>query len=528
MSNIRAIIFYLFISFSCLPQANGQSLGDVLSNDSLIHQLNLNTTNNYDFISSVPPTKSGMYILKRASIYYKSRGHFIYEGLCYDKLAWIFYLSNNTIMSNWYLGKAKSIYTSQNYTYGLGNVNTALGLFELDQNNLTEAIAQFQLAAAYYNEASQNKHIPTELIEDSKAIINQNMGMAHKAQNEYQTAINYFEKAQQNTAIPDVVFTSKKEAIICEYKLGQKKQAIAHAKTLNQDAVMANTPYKAPSYMLLADLYFLADSLPQALQSLDSAKQNGSPLILCQKQYIRIYAQLGNLEKERNHLEALNKAEQAQYEKLQQSSSQLFNIHLSIEALENEKQAAKEEVLLSKIKIRNLILIIGLIAILAIFLFLFFRKRYTKLKLDYSLKKKSLRELWYDSVKINEKNVEAIKVIEQIIGKRNDLSEKTIGIREQIDIKQKISAVYKTTSELEIHQNDLKSRIGNKFPKLTNSDLELIYLILIDKSAHEIAEHFNVDNKSIYTKRYRLRKKLNINKEETIEGFFEKHIKEAQ
>lgn len=67
--------------------------------------------------------------------------------------------------------------------------------------------------------------------------------------------------------------------------------------------------------------------------------------------------------------------------------------------------------------------------------------------------------------------------------------------------------------------NVFYKRLKEKHPNLTQSELKLSLLINLNLSSNELIEMFNISLGSLNTKRYRLRKKLNLSKSESLEEY---------
>jgi hypothetical protein len=63
-----------------------------------------------------------------------------------------------------------------------------------------------------------------------------------------------------------------------------------------------------------------------------------------------------------------------------------------------------------------------------------------------------------------------------------------------------------------------------RFPSLTEQDIELLICISSGMEASEIASLYNIEKQSVMTKRYRLRKKLKLSKEQRFEDFLKLEI----
>jgi DNA-binding CsgD family transcriptional regulator len=60
---------------------------------------------------------------------------------------------------------------------------------------------------------------------------------------------------------------------------------------------------------------------------------------------------------------------------------------------------------------------------------------------------------------------------------------------------------------------DFLKTIKSKHPSLTPNDLKLCAYLRLNLSSKEIAPLFNISTKSVEVKRYRLRKKMDLNRE---------------
>ncbi len=73
--------------------------------------------------------------------------------------------------------------------------------------------------------------------------------------------------------------------------------------------------------------------------------------------------------------------------------------------------------------------------------------------------------------------------------------------------------------EMESIQKNYIQDLKIKFPKLTNNDIQLISFLALGLSSKDIASMIGISVESVHTKRYRLRKKLELNKEDSLESF---------
>ena len=62
-------------------------------------------------------------------------------------------------------------------------------------------------------------------------------------------------------------------------------------------------------------------------------------------------------------------------------------------------------------------------------------------------------------------------------------------------------------------------RLKAKYPKLTQGDLKLCALIKLNFSSKDMARLMGISVESVHTTRYRLRKKLGLNREDNLTEF---------
>ena len=66
---------------------------------------------------------------------------------------------------------------------------------------------------------------------------------------------------------------------------------------------------------------------------------------------------------------------------------------------------------------------------------------------------------------------------------------------------------------------DFLKRLKEKYPTISPRELDLSTYLLLNMSTKEIAEIMNISNGGVELARYRLRKKLGLNKKENLIGF---------
>ena len=154
-------------------------------------------------------------------------------------------------------------------------------------------------------------------------------------------------------------------------------------------------------------------------------------------------------------------------------------------------------------------------------------KEIEKLKND-KLKIKILakdKELVNNSLQVAKKN----KVLNNIINKIKDINVDTFDETTKNQFTKLNKSIVKEVNadkswqDLEKHiknvHYDFLKRLKEKYPTISPRELDLATYLLMNMSTKEIAEVMNISNGGVELARYRLRKKLNLNKKENLIGF---------
>jgi DNA-binding CsgD family transcriptional regulator len=72
------------------------------------------------------------------------------------------------------------------------------------------------------------------------------------------------------------------------------------------------------------------------------------------------------------------------------------------------------------------------------------------------------------------------------------------------------------TSVEDVHK-DFNSKVMRNYPDVTNNDLRLMSLLKMNLSSKEIANILNISIDGVKKARYRLRKKLNLSTEDSLQ-----------
>lgn len=171
-----------------------------------------------------------------------------------------------------------------------------------------------------------------------------------------------------------------------------------------------------------------------------------------------------------------------------------------------------------------------------------------------------LIQILINYVALNSSKKESLELSNKVIDIENRLYDKdkesmsllvesTRLMKEKEQIAQKVSEVYKKTKnfnffkvllelrasnngnrrkllireQLDRKRYDLIAKLKEQFPSLTENDLELCTLIVLDITSREISELKSITQDSVKKHRYRVRKKLNLDKDITLKNFLDQY-----
>ena len=234
---------------------------------------------------------------------------------------------------------------------------------------------------------------------------------------------------------------------------------------------------------------------------------------------------------------------------LQDSLHQLSNFALKRQlALEYEKQLTEKDniILAKKIsneKDKNFILIFFGLSVTLILLFMinYFRNKQkiarledlkrqreekllkSKLKAEQNLNEFKEHEIEKQKAEVMALTVERTKTINKFIELSKEFDKKT-----QKKISEKISQVTKTDKYWDHIQQKFKrlnphfiSELKKLYPNISNSQIDFCTLVKMRLDNKRIADILNITHESVITKKYRIKKKMNLDKKTDFTSFIE-------
>lgn len=260
------------------------------------------------------------------------------------------------------------------------------------------------------------------------------------------------------------------------------------------------------------------------------------------EEYVKVYSQLGDYKQalKYNHLYAKKSVELTE----QSNNDKMQILSLEKDIAENKLKFNKYEAdsKLNKILIITILLIALFIAGISYLII-----KNNKRKLDsieksniiteIKLKNQQLEdELLKEKIKFSQEHLilfaNQVNKIESFLEEMKSKFKKIPGTREEINsLKLSFSELLNGQTQLK-QINSLSSELNQDFffyirqnyPGISKGDEQLLAYIILDVSSKEISRILNISDKSIYIKRYRLRKKLNLESEETFQDFYQKII----
>ena len=175
--------------------------------------------------------------------------------------------------------------------------------------------------------------------------------------------------------------------------------------------------------------------------------------------------------------------------------------------------------------------ILGLIAFIIGIIYLL-RQRILRARLE---KEKAQQELTFNQRELELKKKELVAYTLQLAHKNEFLENIKANVEDLERIKDDGKSRQRIVNAININQNDneswegfrerflavhtdFESTIKSKFPTVTSNDLRLMALLKMNLSSKEIASMLNISSEGIKKARYRLRKKLNLTQEDSLES----------
>ena len=457
---------------------------------------------------------------------------------------------------------ANELYKELENSLGVANTQLNIGMVYADQKDYETALNYYSQSISGFEKLGKDDRIATAFTKT---------GMVYYDQSDYEKAYNYFDRAlkihEKNGFVYGQAEVNNRLGILFTNQ-GDMDRALSYLfRSLEAGERRSDQHGIAANYMQIGKVYLMKKDLRQAEIYLMRGKELAEQIDL-KKTIKDIYENLKNLEIAKNNPQKAL----AYFEKYEEVRESLFNEEMALRignlqtqyATESQKQQLKireKEIKLLEEKDRKnkIILMLSILSLLlaGIVAFRFLRNQLLNNRKALSTEKKlrQRKEVQLESEK--EKTKELSKELDQ---RNRELTAYTVNFirkNELIgDIRNTLSEIRKSTNQQTARQLDgLERKLKNAFhidedweafrtyfeqvhqqffsmvkshhPILSNNDLKLCILARLNLDSKEMATMLGISPDSVKTARYRLRKKMDIDKEETILSYLLRLEKET-
>jgi len=325
------------------------------------------------------------------------------------------------------------------------------------------------------------------------------------------------------------------------------QKAIDELIEILPDIEKNNVGYQVLIYKYLGDRYYELGKNAEAIEAFLNAIKisdkykshiDFSPLIY--ESLSKAYAQTSEYEKAYQAILVQKDLDELYFDSRSENNRSLLFIRDKYQEEVEEREKLLQQQKLTKLEIeekeaflKNILLTICLIfSLLCGALYFVHIKNKHRAEKKLIQKKKEL-EVKHANELLEMKNrelaVSSLKLIEkdELLSSLKDKLEKGNGDIKREDLKKVIRTISHSNSqnweEFETRftsvNRDFYSKLNKKYPKLTNGDQKLCSLIKLNMSSKEMAKLLGISIESVHTNRYRLRKKLALDKSTSLTEF---------
>ncbi|MDX1447062.1 tetratricopeptide repeat protein [Lishizhenia sp.] len=417
---------------------------------------------------------------------------------------------------------ALKIYRSENSKTGVLLIMINLGNCFYEAGRAQEALNYFKDAYELALELEDKKKFPVALL---------NYAMLSLYLEEDTEKVDQLLKGiQQNSFIQDneYILSSFYQNLAVFYTQVERwGKAEEHYKLALQTLAASGLSIDAGIHSGLGQVYLHQKNYPRAIENYNKALElstKHSQFRLIYNDLARLYAQLNNIDSAEHYWELTYEEMRKQEEENAQALVLKSKNNLELIKKENEiallAANAKSEQLQKRI---NLVIIIALIIFIALVIqvaYLILQRKKKELILkdqELELKKQKLTSL---SLRINQKN-QVLKEFEATVSKQEEkispiVNDAKIALKNSLRIDE-------DWKEFELYFNDLNSgfydKLKSSYPDLTNNELKICSLSKLRFTLKEIAQTLFLSVDSVKSARYRIRKKLKMEKGEDLSDF---------
>lgn len=444
-----------------------------------------------------------------------------YLGLSHYNISSVYTLQKNFDLAEQYCHSATAYYSALNDEAKMANCKVLLSIL-VREAAPDSARSLLQEAFTHYAHVGDQKN---------QSICYNTLGNISTDQGAYEEAIGYYQKAIEISSTLSLKFS---KAI----QLGNLGEVFLKMEEWESGKMHVDSSLK---YALQVDSKEIIFSNYERLQiyfqnsnNLDSALHYAG-LKLAEK--IKIMG-----------IESAKQAEQQQ--KAFQNELELANAQNEIQVLELEEEQQRQSNLLTWLigGLMVLLLLMGTLTLYALF-----RKERKVRAVEGELLRNELEKAKAEQetaqLKLEKEEAESRRLEEALAYKRSTLLSMSLSLREREELDKEIREVLHALknsggltesiehrikhlsmvvgneehqelyAEIESLNENFTAKLQGRFPKLSRDDLRLSSLVVLGMSSKEISRVLHIEAKSVDMKKYRLKKKLSLRKEEDLKSF---------
>lgn len=455
-------------------------------------------------------------------------------GYCYSDIGNINFHQGNYEVAHDFYQKAIVIFKKIEEQEGVAVSSNNIGLVFQEQKNYDKALEYFFMSLNIRKDNHTAGRIAHSYSLISDCYLRQNM--IKLSLNYLDKSIELYQDDKDDKMLAEMYYT--KSTILYNEKVLAESMKYAE-EALKLFTGIKHNNFITKCHILLSQIYFRSNNFTKAhSEALISQKH-----AYASKDFsltMDVYNQLSEIEIKRgNYRKALDYLKYYITYKdsltTNTNNSKISNLKLSILTFNKEKEneLLKKDVGYNK-RIRNFFFI-GLIIFFVLAAMLFYQI-VQKIKANRKLRESKQRETKLLNLELETRNRElASKTINRL--KRESAIKKVIEEMKQLRLSkvsnQKLVNTYVNELEKVIHDNiwdefrirfekvhkDFYTKITEKHPNLSQTDLKLAAFLRLNMSTKEIASITNKELSSIDVARSRLRKKLNLSREDNLVGY---------
>ncbi|MFP4845573.1 tetratricopeptide repeat protein [Winogradskyella sp. PE311] len=453
-------------------------------------------------------------------------------ALSYDVESSIYTERGQLLMALKTVLKSLKEFESLNNTVRIADAQNKLAIIENGLGNYKKSLEYSAKALKVYEE--------TEDIDYQSQLLNV-IGVSHKSKKDFDLAITNFEKSlnlSKKAGYKSVILVSFSHLvdIYLENEDFDKAKSLIDeglkiAHEINYNYMINYFNFRLATYYKKTSNYEAALKLLSDEIHSENKEERDAFMSSVYKLRSEVYKLQKNYKNAFVDLETHGKLKDSIFNKTKASKIEELRIVHDTEQKEKEIALQQKDIQLfqQKEKVsesRQLLMGIGLISLLILSVSIFYglqqkmkRNKVEREKLDNSLQFKE-KELTTHALHLAHKNEVLLDLKSQLkelkSGNPNARSYQKVINTINLDINNDSNWEQFRNYFEDVHK-DFNSKVMRNYPEVSNNDLRLMSLLKMNLSSKEIANILNISTEGVKKARYRLRKKLNLSTEESLQ-----------